>query len=121
MSAVAETQKGAGFENPGRAYLAFLAVLEAGLEPTLDCSIQSGNDWRKGEYDVLVKGNSTYGVLHEQIVTLLGIAEEHGGRLWLDRTSSMLCILFPYEKPQGPDGEDTPAQTERKKSRKVAA
>lgn len=103
--------------NVDRAYAAFRDALLAGVQPCLDSSIQDGNNWREGEFDVLIRGSSVYGVLHEEIQKLLDIAERHGGRLWFDRNHQTLAILFPYEHPPGPDGEPSPAETARRKSR----
>jgi hypothetical protein len=115
-------------ERVTRAYAAFLAVLEAGMQPTLTASIQTGLNWREGEYDVLVEGLSHHGVLHEDIETALAIATKHGGRLFLlgsGDEKGTLAILFPYERVPGPDGSDDSAGPGRKapakRRKKVAA
>lgn len=112
-------------ERIARVYAAFLDTLRAGFQPAMTASIQSGNDWRRGEYDLLVGGQSDYGVIHEEIVKLVEIAERHGGRVWLQRRDkdALLAILFPYERTPGPDGGasgsgEAPAETERRRSRK---
>jgi hypothetical protein len=102
-----------------RAFIAFREVLETGMQPMLDSSVQNGN-WRNGEYDIVIRGNHVYGTTHEEIAALLDIATRHGGRLWLHRESGELCILFPYERPLGPvgsSGEEAPPEAARRRSR----
>lgn len=103
--------------NVMRAFMAFREVLETGMNPELLSTVQQGNDWRKGEYDLVIRGSSMYGVIHEEISSLLQIAEKHGGRLWLDRQGSTLAILFPYERPAGPGEDESPSEETRRKSR----
>lgn len=109
--------------NLDRAVAVTRALLEAGLQPTLNANVQSGNNWREGEYDVVIEGSSLYGVIHEEIVAALAIAEEHGGRLWLSSRAiggdGKLAILFDYKHPPGPIPE-SPMETTRRRSRTKA-
>lgn len=97
-------------------YAAFIDVLETGLQPTLTSTIQTGNNWRQGEYDIVIDQHD-HGLLHEQLQEVIAIAERHGGRVWIGQPDQKLSILFPYAHVPGPGGEESPAETTRRRSR----
>jgi hypothetical protein len=103
-----------------RAYAAFSDVLLAGMQPTLSSVVQPSSNWRAGEYDVVVRGISHYGVLQEELQATLDIADRHDGRVWLSKDGE-LAILFEYPRAPGPDGEESPVEETRRKSRTKAA
>lgn len=99
-------------------YEAFCEVLAAGMQPTLTSSIQTGNNWRQGEYDIVIDPLD-HGVLHEDLEVVIAIAARHGGRVWIGKPDQKVSILFPYEKVANP-GEPSPADIQRRKSRAPA-
>jgi hypothetical protein len=113
-------------EHVSRAQSCFADVLAAGLQPTLSANIVDGNDWRKGEYDVVVENGRHFGVLHEHIAAALTIAERFGARLFLPTMgegAGKLVILFAYEDPLGPDKpeEQSPVERTRRAARGTQA
>lgn len=106
--------------NAMRAFMAFRDVLEAGMHPSLSSQVQEGNNWRNGEYDVVVETSPMCGLLHEQIKTLIEIAESHQGVLWLDRAGT-LALLFECARDRTPgpiSDEPSPGEVARASSRR---
>lgn len=99
------------------AQLCFVALAMAGMQPTLTCSGHPHID--AAEYDIVIGGSGMVGVLHEDLVAAAGIAEVHGGRLWLD-TDGKLCVVWPLAPGPGEPDEQPPkvqASQSRKRNR----
>lgn len=107
MSDRAQTiaRRQSGEDQLATAQLCFAAAAMAGMHPTLTCNGHPHID--VAEYDVVLGGSGMVGVLHEDIVLAVSIAEAHGGRLWLDVTGK-LCIVWPITHGPGELEEQSP-------------
>ena len=61
------------------------------------------------------------GILHEDILQIVALAERHEGRLWIQNAAewSGLAILWPVYDPPGPGGREaeSPAKATRRRAR----
>jgi hypothetical protein len=62
-----------------------------------------------------IGGHGT-GLLHEEIVRLIEVAEAHGARLWW-QFSEEPCLLWPSDMPRGPIGQETDVAEEQRAAR----
>jgi hypothetical protein len=98
-------------------FACYVDLIEARLQPVLTTSVMTGADWAKGEADITIDGKG-FGLLHEQIATVIEIAERHGGRAFIDPNDGRLSIVWPSTLV--PDPEPTEPQKHRAKARGTA-
>jgi hypothetical protein len=100
-------------EQLAKAQAAFADCADAGMQPILECN-GFPHHGQLAEFDVTLNPNELTGLLHEDIVQAVAIAEKHGGRLWLGPPDGRLSIVWPFpETPAGPgdgDGQKSPTQ-----------
>lgn len=123
-------------EQQNAALAVFVECVVEGLNPSLHAHTQPRGG--AAAYDVLIGRSDNNGIIHEQIVTVLRIAESHGARAFIHHAQEMcsncltrmgtgescLSIVWPGPSPDGPDPEgvhDDQAKAGRRKPRQEAA
>lgn len=105
---------------PEQVHNAFEAVLAERLDARLEAVNVHTPD---PEFNVVITnpgrdkiGGHGTGLLHEEIVKLVGIAERHGARLWWAFAGEP-CLVWPAPDPRGPIGQESAVAEERRAAR----
>lgn len=108
-----------GAQLPGQVRDAFAAIIAEGIDARIDAV---NTHTHEPEFSVVIVnpggdriGGHGYGLLHEEILTLVGVAEAHDARLWFqfDEEPCLLWARAPIRGPGTPDDDSPQERVER--------